>query len=112
MADTVYPSGSTLSSWGREKHNEERVRIRMCALDSNHPDDLPFAAVIATITSPVHGTAEHPRGRWQSNVPLCQACADLLQQGMPFGYFMVDAVLPKLCNGCGLAAPCPDCPEQ
>ena len=88
MAITVYPSGSTLSSTGRERHNEERVRIRMCALDSNHDDDLPFAAVIATTTSPAHATREYPRGRWQSCVPLGQECADRLRQGMPFGYFM------------------------
>lgn len=112
MVDTVYPSGSTLSTRGREVHNEQRVRIRMCAMDDVHGEDLPFAAVIATITSPAHGSVEHPRGRWQSGVPLCQECSDRFQKGLPFGFYMVDAVLPKLCQECGVVAPCTYCNEQ
>jgi hypothetical protein len=112
MADRVYPSGSTLSTPGQEMHNAQRVAARLCSLDDVHEDDVPFAAVIATITSPAQASAEHPRGRWQSGVPLCQTCSDRLQAGLPFGYFMIDAVLPKLCEGCGLLAPCTDCDHQ
>lgn len=84
----------------------------MCAMDDVHGEDPPFAAVIATITSPAHGSVEHPRGRWQSGVPLCQECSDRFQKGLPFGFYMVDAVLPKLCQECGVVAPCTDCNEQ
>lgn len=110
MADRVFPSGSTLSSVARERHNEQRVEFRLCSADDAHNDEeLPFATVVSTITSPVSGSQEHPRGRWQSGVPLCQACSDRLQAGLPFGYYMVDRVLPALCPECGLPAPCSDC---
>lgn len=112
MADRVYPSGSTLSSTRRELHNEERVRLRLCANDDVHGDELPFAVVISTITSPAHGSFWHPRGRWQSGIPLCQECSDRYQAGLPFGFYMVDAHLPKLCDHCGCVAPCTDCDED
>jgi len=111
MADRVYPSGSTLSSVRQEAHNAERVAARLCSLDI-HEEDSAFAVVIATLTSPAHASTEHPLGRWQSGVPLCQPCSDRLQAGLPFGYFMIDAVLPKLCDGCGVLAPCTDCDYQ
>ena len=106
MTQQVFASGSTLSSVRREAHNAFRLIARICAIDDVHDDDPPFAAVIATITSPAQGTHEYPRGTWQSMVPLCQECADRLQAGLPFGYFMVDAILPKLCPKCGVLAPC------
>lgn len=112
MPDKVYPSGSTLSSPRLELHNQERIRVRLCANDSVHGDDLPFAVAISTITSPGHGSAEHPRGRWHSGIPLCQECSDRYQAGLPFGFYMVDAHLPALCNGCGCRAPCADCDEN
>lgn len=112
MARETHPSGSTLSTPERERHNAERVESRICAMDAVHGDDLPFAAVVATITSPAHGNNDYPRGRWQSGVPLCQGCADRMEQGLPFGHFMVDRVLPELCPECGVLAPCADCPED
>ncbi|WP_085514206.1 hypothetical protein [Plantibacter flavus] len=80
-------------------------------MDDAHGEDVPFAAVVATITSPAHGTAEHPRGTWQSGIPLCQSCSDRYQQEMPFGFYMVDRVLPMICQNCGLPSPCNDCDD-
>lgn len=111
MTQTVYPSGSTLSSNKREAHNATRLAARICAMDDVHDDDPAFAAVVATLTSPAHASHDHPRGRWQSGVPLCQECSDRLQAGLPFGYFMIDQVLPKLCPECGVVAPCTDCED-
>lgn len=101
--DDVWPSGTTRprTSGAGEALRAEAREARMCVSRIHeNEDDIPWASVRATIVDPSAATFEHPRGTWTSGVPLCSACAQRIEKGLPFGYFVIEQNYPQICDEC------------